>query len=506
MTGLARAAWMVVAISLLWTPGLLAQQNTAISNQTRTCLGCHRSVTPGIVADWQNSRMSVTTPARAMEASKRMRRVSFETLPGHLQDVAVGCAECHTMRSEAHADAFEHAGQTVHTVVSPDDCSVCHPVERKEFSDNLMAEAHGNLMENSLYDALIRAVNGSLTLSENSLTQQNPDAQTNADACLFCHGTRLSVQGTDVRETAMGPMEFPVIRGWPNQGVGRINPDESRGSCAACHPRHRFAIETARKPETCSQCHKGPDVPAYKVYNVSKHGNIYNAQKGGEEWNFSAVPWTVGKDMEAPTCGACHVSLLIDANNQVLAQRTHRMNDRLAWRIFGLPYAHAHPQSADTTIIKSKDGLPLPTALDGFPARNFLISAQEQETRNHTLQQVCLGCHSTGWVQGHFQRLAHTIEKTNAQTRTITQILQKAWDSGAAAGPEAGGSPFDEGIERMWTESWLFYANSIRFASAMSGADYGVFAQGRWHQARTAQQMVELLESKNRQGPLNGRE
>ena len=27
---------------------------------------------------------------------------------------------------------------------------------------------------------------------------------------------------------------------------------------------------------------------------------------------------------------------------------------------------------------------------------------------------------------------------------------------------------------------WLFYANSTRFASAMSGADYGVYANGRF--------------------------
>ena len=134
------------------------------------------------------------------------------------------------------------------------------------------------------------------------------DPETRADSCLFCHGTAVEVTGATSRETDMGTMDFPVLNGWPSQGVGRVNPDGSKGACSACHARHQFSIEVARQPETCSQCHKGPDVPAYKVYGVSKHGNIY-ASLGG--WDFTAVPWKVGKDFTAPTCAACHMSLLV---------------------------------------------------------------------------------------------------------------------------------------------------------------------------------------------------
>ncbi len=88
-------------------------------------------------------------------------------------------------------------------------------------------------------------------------------------------------------------MNFPVIDGWPNQGVGRVDLDGTRGSCSACHTRHTFSIEIARKPYTCKECHVGPDVPVYKVYSASKHGNIYHSKK--QDWDFSAVPWTVGR-------------------------------------------------------------------------------------------------------------------------------------------------------------------------------------------------------------------
>ncbi|MGM0452442.1 MAG: multiheme c-type cytochrome [Thermodesulfobacteriota bacterium] len=464
-----------------------------VSPQTRTCLSCHKALSPGMVDDWSNSRMSQVTPRQAMKEAPPQRRISADNVPDSLADTVVGCAECHTLNPDAHDDTFAHQGAQVHTVVTPGDCAVCHPVEEKQFRKNIMAEAYGNLMDNTVYESLIQVINGPMKIDSMALKHGSPNEQTQADACLSCHGTKLSVKKTITRNTKMGPMDFPEIKGWPNQGVGRVNPDGTKGSCAACHTRHRFAIETARKPDTCAQCHKGPDVPAYKVYKVSKHGNIYSAMHESENWDFDAVPWTVGDDFTAPTCATCHVSMLTNGDGDVLAERTHRMNDRLARRIFGLPYAHAHPKSADTTKIKNRDGLPLPTAFDGTPAEKYLISESEMDARNQKLKSVCNACHSKQWTNGHFEKLENSIETTNADTKVATQILMKGWEQDVVSGLADGNNPFDETLERMWVEQWLFYANSIRFASAMMGADYGVFANGRWYLTKNAREMMEKL-------------
>jgi hypothetical protein len=45
-------------------------------------------------------------------------------------------------------------------------------------------------------------------------------------------------------------------------------------------------------------------------------------------------------------------------------------------------------------------------------------------------------------------------------------------------------------------EQWLFYANSTRYASAMAGADYGVFANGRWYLNKNIEEMMDWLEFK----------
>jgi hypothetical protein len=389
-----------------------------------------------------------------------------------------------------------HNGYRVHVVVTAEDCAICHPIEVKQYGRNIMSHAYGNLANNLVYHHLVDAVNGIQSFDDMKTTLKPPDEETNADSCFYCHGTVVKVTGMRRRETALGEMGFPILSGWPNQGVGRVNPDESSGSCTPCHTRHAFSLEMARKPDTCSTCHKGPDVPASNVYGASKHGSIYAALN--REWDFKAVPWTIGKNFKAPTCAVCHVSLLVTHAGQVVSERTHQMSDRLPWRIFGLIYAHAHPQSPDTTIIKNKSGLPLPTELTGEQVSEYLIDAKEQGKRLQSMQQSCLSCHSTDWVEQQFARFEHTIKTTNEMTLSATKIVSTAWEQGAARGLAQMDSIFNEAIEKKWVEQWLFFANPTRFASAMIGADYGVFANGRWYLSKNIQEMADWLAFKLR--------
>ena len=487
---------MIVLLSTFPAFAASPSKKTAISDDTRNCLDCHREVSPGLVKDWEAGRHAQTTPGEGLKKSRLDRRVSTEKIPAPLARNAVGCAECHTLNPARHQDSFEHNGYQIHTVVTKEDCAVCHSEEVKQYGHNLMSHAYGNLMNNPVYRSLAEDVNATGSFREGVLQLTKPDARSESDSCLFCHGTVVAVKGFKNRNTSQGEMNFPVLSGWPNQGVGRINPDGSFGSCAACHPRHGFSIEAARRPFTCAKCHKGPDVPAYPVYEVSRHGTQQASLN--RKRNFNNVPWQVGRDFTAPTCASCHVSLMVGEGKQVLAERTHRMNDRLPWRLFGLIYAHPHPKSADTTIIKNKAGQPLPTDFNGEPAAPFLIDRQEQERRLKTLQKVCLSCHSRSWVEGHFQRFEETIRTSNQMTRAATDVITAAWNRGFAQGPAQKASPFDEGIEKKWVEQWLFFGNSTRFASAMMGADYGVFANGRWYLRKNLQDLTEWLSDQER--------
>jgi hydroxylamine dehydrogenase len=469
-----------------------------ISEDTAACLECHVSLHSGIVEGWKKSRHAQVTPGEAMAVTGLERKVSSNTVPEALKEVALGCAECHALRADAHADSFEHNGYEIHTVVSPKDCATCHAQEAQQFGNNLMAHAYGNLMGNGVYQLLARSINGTPELKEGKVVLNPANTATEAESCLYCHGTKLEITGTVTRETDQGEMEFPVIEGWPNQGTGRINLDGSVGACSACHTRHQFSIEMARKPYTCMECHVGPDVPAYKVYAASKHGNIFSAHN--KDWDFKPVPWTVGRDFAAPTCAVCHISLLVNTEREVVAQRTHEVKNRLPWRIFGLIYAHPHPKEADTTTIKNKQGLQLPTDFDGGFATKYLLNEQERAESRNSMQAACLACHHKSWVDGHWSRLVNTIEQTNAATVASTRIMADIWKRGLAVDHTKGGNPFDEYIERVWSDIWLFHANSARFASSMGGGgDYGVFAGGRYQLIKSVQELSDWLELRLKQ-------
>jgi hypothetical protein len=289
-------------------------------------------------------------------------------------------------------------------------------------------------------------------------------------------------------ETKLGTIKIPELINWPNQGVGRVNPDGSRGACTTCHPRHSFSVEIARKPFTCAQCHLEPDVPAWNVYNESKHGNIFLSKQA--EWNFKAMPWKLGKDFQTPTCSTCHNSLITTADGETIAERTHDFGARLWVRLFGLIYSHPQPQKGDTSIIKNKDGHALPTTFSGEPASEFLIGLEEQKKRQAIMKSVCNGCHNRDWIDNHFAKLDNTIKEADQMTLAATKLIARAWQNGIAD----TFNPFDEAVEQRWVKQWLFYANSVKYASAMTGApDYAAFKHGWWDMTNNLREMKDKV-------------
>jgi len=479
----------ILSASLLVTTSAQEAQPPQVSSQTQLCLGCHTMYTPGIVADWRVSRHAATTPEQALSKSALEKRMSAAEIPGNFMEMAVGCYECHGQNPDAHQDSFTHMGMSIHVVVTPQDCQTCHPAEVEQYAGTKKAMAYTNLLNNPVYHALVQTVTGVKTVTGAQVAAQPATQLTLNDVCLGCHGTKVEVQGLTEVQSKMGPISVPNLVNWPNQGVGRVNPDGSVGACTSCHSRHGFSIAEARKPYTCSQCHAEPDVPAWPVYKASKHGNIFEARQ--EDWDFHAVPWKVGQDFQAPTCAACHNSLLVGTNNAVIAERTHDFGARLYLRIFGLIYSHPQPKSGDTTILKNADGLSLPTTFTGAIATEGLIDEAEQNKRRQTLKTVCQGCHATQWTDQHFHRFEHTVAEADQMVLAATQLLSVAWDKKLADNT----NPFDETVEQLWVQQWLFYANTVRYASAMTGAyEYAGFKNGWWDLTHTLQKIRDHLE------------
>jgi hypothetical protein len=482
----------ILVLAAGWCRPVAAASASAppVSKETQECLNCHSEYNPGLVQDWMHSLHSQVTPAQALKKRPLERRVSSDNIPDSLKDVVVGCYECHSLNATNHTDNFDHFDYHINVVVSPPDCAVCHAVEAQQFGSSKKAHALGNLRKNPVFHTMVDGITSVADVKNGKLTIAGASDQTKNETCYGCHGSRVEVVGMRKLTNELGEFTLPKLGNWPNQGVGRENPDGSRGACSACHARHEFSIEVARKPFTCSQCHMGPDVPAFEVYEESKHGNIFLSKE--QEWNWTHVPWRVGLDFRAPTCAACHNSLLTSPEGNVVAPRTHDFGARLWVRLFGLPYTHPQPKNGDTSIIRNKDGQQLPTTFTGEPASEFLIDSKEQARRQAIMKGVCRSCHNRDWVDGHFDKLAHTIQETDRMTRSATDLMQRAWDLGLADKT----NPFDEPIERQWMKQWLYYANSIRLGSAMGGPDYASFQTGWFDLTTHLREMQEWIDTR----------
>ena len=219
-----------------------------ISRQTGQCIECHekKDIHRAQIAEW----------SRSAHAEK-----------------GVGCFECHHA-DEGDRDAWNHEGFLISTIVSPLDCAACHKKEFEEFDRSHHAKA-GEIL-GSLDNFLGEAVEG-----------QGASMQ----GCQYCHGSIVKVDDK-------GKLDPNT---WPNLGIGRLNPDGSKGTCSACHAKHAFSLKVARSPSTCGKCHMGPDHPQKEIYEESKHGIIFAADK--DEMNLGNSRWILGVDYtQAPNC------------------------------------------------------------------------------------------------------------------------------------------------------------------------------------------------------------
>ncbi len=173
------------------------------SEQTRECITCHRKESLSIVEQWGASR--------------------------HYR-AKVGCFECH----QAHPgdpDAFMHFNQRIAVIVSPKDCAKCHSKEVDEFTSSHHAQAAKIL--GSEDNVLAEVVEGTTLFKTPAFPQGVAAIAVNG--CWQCHGSEVKVDKDGRLDAAT----------WPNTGIGRLNPDGSRGSCSACHSRHQFSVALA---------------------------------------------------------------------------------------------------------------------------------------------------------------------------------------------------------------------------------------------------------------------
>jgi hypothetical protein len=313
------------------------------------------------------------------------------------------------------------------------DCAgggTCHAQQVQEFDQSLHslgAEYYEFLFYGEKLPFLESQVEGGYI----AVGGQNITHAATIRGCQACHGTNMTGKGVD---------DFTV---WPNNGIGRINPDGSKGSCSACHSRHSFSKEEARKPETCGQCHMGPDHPQIEMFMESKHGNIYSSE--GDSWNWTKDDWKAGIDYRAPTCAACHMSSAPGLN------ATHDVSSRLSWEL-------------ESAISKRTDN----TANSlGVP----ISDGSTWQVKQGRMKTVCGQCHSTTWVDNYYERADLAVELYNEQYLDSKVTVDALYAEGLITN-----TSFDEPIEFKIYEMWHHEGRRARMGAFMMAPDYV-----QWH-------------------------
>jgi hydroxylamine dehydrogenase len=383
-----------VVYVLPWKPRPRAPAGEALPSAERradwsvdACAACHLRATPGIVDQWAES--------------KHGRR-------------GVTCRSCHEVPAD-NPYAIEHVGTHVTTTVTPRICGQCHENAYSEFEishHSLPSWAALTGTDDFKDDPALMAIWDRIkdrpynpqgfVLPTRNLLFDLEGPQVTPLACEECHG------------------------------VGQPNLDGSAGSCSKCHLRHRFNLEQVRRPETCNNCHIGPDHPQWEIYEESAHGIIYHTMES--HFNFDQVPGRLGvDDFPSPTCQICHMA---GFGGQ---PTTHNVGLRLSWFLY-MPISEHRP---------------------------------DHEKQREAMRSICRQCHSTEFIDRQFQAADSVVEWTNARVTEANQIISDLMNDGLVPREQ-----FTNPLQFLAFDLWHFYGRTAKFGAFMQGADYT-----QWHGA-----------------------
>ncbi|MFN0149745.1 MAG: multiheme c-type cytochrome [bacterium] len=470
-TGVARAA-VLAALAATAAP---APARAELDADNTACVECHTKTSAALVREWEHSRHATNE---------------------------VGCYDCHRA-AESEPDAWKHHGAWISTLVTPRDCAGCHEKEQAEFESSHHAKA-GEILA-SLDNVLAEKACG--------MPGNIADA---VNGCWQCHGSIVKFKKDASGKTLRtGPENKPVLDAdtWPNSGMGRLNPDGSKGSCHACHSRHDFNAKLARSPENCGKCHMGPDHPQIEIFNESKHGIAFAANRERMALDKEG-DWILGRDYSAaPTCATCHMSGYVTADGTV-AGNSHDVGERISWTLRPIV-------STKLNLVVFEDGFkedypdtrPLPKVGDTVTTQEKYVENDVMKSRDvprkvarvrmwddrrNEMKQMCASCHATTHVDNFYEQFDDLVVLYNDKFAKPAKAMMDSLHADGVLNPR---SPFGTNLQWTFYELWHHEGRRARHGASMMGPDYthwhGMYEVAKHFYAKFLPEVVETAEAKS---------
>lgn len=364
------------------------QPSAAAVRATGKCADCHSRTQYSVVHEYELS----------MHAQK-----------------GVTCLDCH--QPAANQEKKDHHGFVITTQMTAGNCRSCHEQIYQQFLHSRHA-----------------APAWAAVFGEKGLTPE----QVNFSEQYQPGGTRrpphpfVQLEGSSAMASGCAQCH----------SVGKPNADGTIGSCTACHARHVTSVALARLPSTCGQCHMGPDHSQIEIYDESKHGVLFQAQRA--QLNLNAAPKTLTtRDMFVPTCATCHMSGI----NGIGV--THDPSERLSYYL----------------------------ASEITEKRPNYAQAQAK------MKQVCTQCHTPASVDRVYAQAEQVVQSTNQRVQQAKDLMAALRKDGSLTGP-----PFSQPIDFVYFDLWHYDGRTSKHGAFMGGADFV-----QWHgNYPMMEKMVEL--------------
>jgi hydroxylamine dehydrogenase len=209
-------------------------------------------------------------------------------------------------------------------------------------------------------------------------------------------------------------------------GVGRPNADGTIGNCTSCHTRHLASVELARTPRTCGQCHMGPDHSQIEIYEESKHGILFEAQKGLMNLKVRSKDLT-SKDMFVPTCATCHMSGINGGKS------THNPAERATYLLAAEVSAHR----------------------------------PDWEKGKAAMQEVCANCHTERTIEKVYKDAEQVVADTNASVTAVKTIVEGLKKDGLLPPGK-----FKHPLDFAYFDLWHYYGRTAKHGAYLGGSDF----------------------------------
>ena len=315
----------------------------------------------------------------------------------------VNCLDCH--QPAAGQDKLDHHGFVIAKHLTAGNCRSCHEQEYQEF----LRSRHAAPSWAAVYGEK------ALRPEQVAFSEQYQPGGTRRPPHPFVVAEGASAMTSGCEQC---------------HSIGKPNDDGTIGTCTACHSRHTSSVELARLPSTCGQCHMGPDHSQMEIYNESKHGVMFAAQRN--ILNLKAPPKLLTtRDMFVPTCATCHMSGINGL------KVTHDPSDRLSW----------------------------------FLAAEISTKRPNYARAQAAMKQVCVQCHTAATIDRVYAQAEQVIATTNSRVAHAKEIVTSLRADGSLKGP-----PFSNPVDFLYFDLWHYDGRTSKHGAFMGGADFV-----QWH-------------------------